>query len=255
MLDFLLTDISALLILYIVTMGFVAGVIKGIVGFAMPMIFITGLTVFVAPDLALAVLILPTLVTNVWQAMREGPQAAWWSLIDHRLYLGIVCAAMIGVTQIVPALDVSVYFLILGVVIVIFAAILLTGWQPNARQSTPLHVGLALVAGFAGGVSAILGPPTVTYLNTLNIDKRSFMRVQGVFYGLCAVVFMIGHILSGIVTRPRLELSLMVVPAALLGIWVGFMVQDRINQRAFRMATLIVLIISGLNLIRRGLMG
>ena len=51
--------------------GFVAGVVKGMVGFAMPMIMISGMGSFVSPELALAGLILPTLVTNGWQAMRQ----------------------------------------------------------------------------------------------------------------------------------------------------------------------------------------
>ena len=39
----------------------VAGTIKGLVGFAMPMIMVSGLSSIMAPDLALAGLILPTL--------------------------------------------------------------------------------------------------------------------------------------------------------------------------------------------------
>jgi hypothetical protein len=36
---------------------------------------------------------------------------------------------------------------------------------------------------------------------------------------------------------------------------VGFAVQDRIDQAAFRKATLVVLLVAGGNLVRRGLMG
>ena len=42
----------------------VSGVIKGVVGFGMPMIFITFMTMYVDPALALGILILPTLTTN-----------------------------------------------------------------------------------------------------------------------------------------------------------------------------------------------
>lgn len=51
----------------------VAGTIKGLVGFAMPMIMVSGLSSIMAPDLALAGLILPTLVTNGFQALKQGP--------------------------------------------------------------------------------------------------------------------------------------------------------------------------------------
>ena len=44
--------------------GALAGLVKGVTGFAMPLIMISALSSFLTPDLALAGLILPTLVTN-----------------------------------------------------------------------------------------------------------------------------------------------------------------------------------------------
>ena len=41
-----------------------AGFVKGVVGFAMPMIMVSGFAMFLPKELALAGLILPTLVTN-----------------------------------------------------------------------------------------------------------------------------------------------------------------------------------------------
>lgn len=43
-----------------------AGMVKGMVGFAMPMISIAGMATFLPPEIALVGLILPTLVTNVF---------------------------------------------------------------------------------------------------------------------------------------------------------------------------------------------
>ena len=57
-------------------LAFLSGVVKGVVGFAMPMMLMAGLSTMMSPDLALAGLILPTLVANMWQALREGPRAA-----------------------------------------------------------------------------------------------------------------------------------------------------------------------------------
>jgi uncharacterized membrane protein YfcA len=75
---------DVLLLIFITAV--LAGMVKGIVGFAMPMIFITGMTVFISPDLALGILILPTLVTNGWQAGRQGFAAAYRALYDHRWF-------------------------------------------------------------------------------------------------------------------------------------------------------------------------
>ena len=57
-----LTPLSFVLALGI---AFCAGFVKGVVGFAMPLVFVSGLTTFMSAELALAGLILPTLIANV----------------------------------------------------------------------------------------------------------------------------------------------------------------------------------------------
>jgi uncharacterized membrane protein YfcA len=81
------------------------------------------------------------------------------------------------------------------------------------------------------------------------------MRVQGVIYGLGAVALFGAHVGSGVMRAETLPFSLVMIVPAMLGTWLGFQVQDRIDQRAFRKATLAVLLIAGLNLVRRGLVG
>lgn len=64
----------------------VSGMIKGIVGFGMPMIFITSMTIFIDPNMALGILILPTLIANAWQAGRQGAYAALETLYNQRWF-------------------------------------------------------------------------------------------------------------------------------------------------------------------------
>jgi uncharacterized membrane protein YfcA len=46
----------------------------------------------------------------------------------------------------------------------------------------------------------------------------------------------------------------MLVPPALAGVMAGFWLQDKLDQESFRKVTLWVLLIAGLNLIRRGVL-
>ncbi len=57
------------------------------VGFAMPMILISGLSSVMAPELALAGLIVPTLVTNGMQSLRQGVGAAKASIRKFHVFL------------------------------------------------------------------------------------------------------------------------------------------------------------------------
>ncbi|MEY1557532.1 TSUP family transporter [Yoonia sp. R2331] len=234
--------------------AFGAGVVKGTVGFAMPTIMISGLSSLMAPELALAALLLPTLVTNGWQALRQVPRAAWASIVKFRVFLIAGGVTMLFSAQLVPLLSMRALLLIIGVPIIIFALLQLAGWAPRlARQHTGVEAGVGVFTGFIGGLSGVWGPPTVAYLTALDTPKVDQVRLQGAAFGLGAVLLVGGHVQSGILRLETAALSAMMLAPALLGMAVGLAIQDRIDQRAFRRATLLVLLIAGANLIRRAL--
>ena len=74
-------------VLFFVTVCFVAGFIKGIVGFAMPMIILGCSAALGMPLLGLAVLIMPTLVTNIYQVSLFGKAELVKSIRDFRFFL------------------------------------------------------------------------------------------------------------------------------------------------------------------------
>ena len=74
-------------ILFFVAVCFVAGFVKGIVGFAMPMIILSGSAAIGQPSLGLAVLILPTLFTNIYQSSLFGRRELIVSIGEFRFFL------------------------------------------------------------------------------------------------------------------------------------------------------------------------
>ncbi|WP_065328667.1 sulfite exporter TauE/SafE family protein [Tritonibacter mobilis] len=234
----------------------VAGTIKGLVGFAMPMIMVSGLNSIMAPDLALAGLILPTLVTNGFQALKQGPGAAWESIKRFRAFLLVGGLFLMMSAQMVRVLPAQVMLLIIGAPITLFAVTQLLGKHLVLHEaSRRVEIGIGAFAGFIGGFSGIWGPPTVAYLTALGTEKKEQMRIQGVIYGLGAVVLFFAHIGSGVMRSETLPFSVLMIVPALMGMWIGGRLQDRIDQKTFRRATLFVLLIAGLNLLRRALVG
>lgn len=233
-----------------------AGIVKGVVGFAMPMVMISGLTTFIAPELALAGLILPTVATNVLQALRQGPVEAWRSAKRFWVYLACGGVTLVFAAQLVPYLDGQLLLLFIGVPVVFFALLQLSGRTFSLeRQHRGIEASIGAFAGTVGGLAGVWGPPTVAYLTALRTDKHEQMRVQGVIYGLGSIALFGAHITSGVLRAETLPLSIALVPSAVLGMWVGTKILDRIDQRLFGRVTLIVLLIAGANLVRRGLMG
>lgn len=232
-----------------------AGLVKGTVGFAMPLIILSGLSSFMSPDMALAGLILPTVLSNGVQALRQGVGSAAGAIRRFRWFLiaGGVCI-VIG-AQLVPFVPERVFLLMIGVPIALFALVQLAGREPARREQTiRLDLSFGAAAGLIGGMSGVWGPPTVSYLTALNTPKTVQFQIQGVIYFLGALLLAVAHVVAGILTLRTALFSLCLVPPAMLGLLLGMRVQDRIDQKWFRRATLVVLLIAGLNLVRRGVM-
>lgn len=255
--DFL-PDISAAAFAFAFGAMFVAGFAKGVVGFALPMIAISLIGSILPAATAVAALIAPTVVSNVWQTFRQGLGAARESLRRFWL-LNLVLFGMIAAcSQLILLLPDRALFAILGVGITTFGAIMLLGWRPPhppKRLVKPVEAGVAVVAGFFGGFSGVWGPPIVLYFTALDLPKREMVRAQGVSFLLGSIILVAAHLRSGLLIGANGWLSLSMVVPAVLGMTLGMAVQDRLDQRVFRKATLAVLILAGLNLLRRALAG
>jgi len=237
--------------------AFFSGIVKGVVGFSMPMVMVSGLGSVVSAEMAIAGMILPALVTNLWQALRQGPKAAWTAIRRFRVFLLAGVAVLIFAAQLVAILPQNIVLLIIGVPILLFAVSSLLG-QPLRFPPNPGPMAEGLIGGltgFFGGISGVWGATTVAMLTAQNIDKDEQMRIQGVIFGLGAIALMIAHMASGVFRYETAPLSAILVVPAVIGIGFGFAMQDRIDQTAFRRLTLLVLLLAGGNLIRRGLMG
>lgn len=235
--------------------AFAAGIVKGAVGFAMPMIVISGISSFYSPELALAALILPTLMSNLMQTLRGGMVSAAQKLWAQRVFVAAMVVVMAIAAQIPGRISESVFLLAVGIPVVLLSIVQILGWRPSIARARRIfvEVPVAIFAGFFGGMAGIWGPPTTMYLTAIGTPKKDQLQIQGAIYGVGSVVLLLAHLRSGILNQATLPVSAAMVVPAMLGMLVGFRLHDRMDQERFRRATLFVLVVAGLNLIRRGL--
>ena len=232
-----------------------AGFVKGAVGFAMPLIMISAFSSFLPPHLAVAGLILPTLVTNLSQATRQGLSPAIATARDRWRFL-VATVVFIGVSaQFLDDIPRMAYLLLLGVPVTAFAALQLAG-VPLAfklQHRTRAEWTLGVVGGIYGGVSGIWGPPLLVYLLSTGTPKTEMIRAQGVVFLIGSVALLSAHLQTGLANPASMAFSGVLVVPAVLGMMLGFRLQDRLPAEQFRRWTQGLLVVTGLNLVRQAL--
>jgi len=233
---------------------FLGGFIKGVVGFALPMIVVSGIGSIMTAEMAILALLLPGLVTNVWQALRAGTASARGYVVKYWRVFMIMPVVLAVSAQVFTLMSETVLFLVLGVVVICFALLELTGFKGSIAGPSPrLEMLAAVGSGISGGLSGVWGPPIMVYLMAKDTLKREFVQTMGLVFLIGAVVLNLSHVSSGLLNSETAKFSGLMILPALGGMWLGTLVQDRLDQRIFRKATLMVLLLAGLNLLRRGL--
>jgi uncharacterized membrane protein YfcA len=255
--DLIFNGLTPVEIGFAIAITLFAGFVKGAAGFALPMIMISGLATILPANIAIAALIVPTVISNVWQSLRGGGfRAAGEMASQFKLYIAVLLVAIVVTAQLVAGMDQNLILLIIGGPIVALSLLLLSGRSfdvpQNKRSLADVVVGI--VAGFLGGLAGTWGPLTVIYLTALGTPKKEQVRVCGVIFGVGAIVLGLSHWRSGLLNAQTLPLSLFMIVPVLIGQTLGNKVQDRLDQKKFKKLTLLILIVAGLNLVRRGLM-
>lgn len=253
----LLSTLAPVTLVLAFAITLLGGVVKGAIGFAMPLIMVSGLSTLLDPKIAIAAIILPIVVSNGLQTFRAGIGSAISAVRDYWRYVLMVCIAIFAAAQLVPVIPTNVFYLVLGIPVVALSLIQLLGTRltiaPENRTSAEWLIGG--VSGVLGGLAGTWGPTTVLYLMAVETPKARQIVVQGVVYGLGSVSLLVAHLTSGILNAATAPFSALLLVPAVLGMWLGFQIQDRLDQRRFRQITLIVLIVVGLNLVVRGITG
>lgn len=250
---FLNLDIFHIVLVFAVT--FLGGFVKGGIGFAMPIVMMSALAGFMPTTDALALMILPMLATNLHQSLRHGFRAAWQAVVDwrwHILPLLVSMALAAGYARTIPQ---GVMLVSLGGPVLVYALWQLMGWPMRMSLSHPRRAQIAtgLIGGIYGGLAGIWGPPLIVLLLSLNTPKAEQVRVLGTTFLIGTTGLLLLHGATGVFDARTAPFSLLLVLPAVLGVMAGFRMQDRLDLVQFRRWTLIMLMLTGANLLRRGL--
>ena len=240
-----------IILLIIIIIGFIAGIVKGIVGFALPMILITGLSVFIPIEQALASLILPTIITNFIQSFTISKSSFFATIFNYKVFLFFSSIFLILSSQFYLLFSAESIMGFIGIILFIYTFSQILGFQLKFTNNEFLTIIIGSINGVLGGISGIWGPLTVSYLMSLKIEKNEQIKVQGIMYSLGSILLLIGHLYSGIFNKYTFSLSIALVPLCIAGLFIGSIIRNKIEQNTFKNFTLIMILIASINLIKK----
>ncbi len=230
-----------------------AGTIKGIVGMGLPTAAIGMMSQFTEPQKAIALVIVPMIVTNIWQIYRCGN--ALRTLQRYWPFALTLCLFILVSSSIAKQISPETLMIFVGIVITLFAidALWRKPFKLNLRWDRPVQLCAGAVGGMMGGIAGVWSPPMVGYLLARQVDKDEFVRALGFMIFSGSVFLCIGYWRAGLLTGAMAQVSAIMVVPALIGFSLGEVIRRTLDGDRFRKLVLVFFILMGLNLIRRGL--
>lgn len=232
----------------------VAGMVKGVTGMGLPTVAMGVLGAILSPLAAASLLVIPSLVTNLWQLL-AGPR---FGALARRLWPMMVASAagtLIGAPLLVGGSAGSTTGT-LGAVLVAYA--LYTLFAPPlptpARHERWLSPLVGLVTGLIAGGTGVFVIPAVPYLQALRLEKEDLVQALGMSFTVSTIALGLGLASHQVWQVEHLVLSALAVAPALIGMWAGQRLRRRISPATFRRWFLIMLALLGAEMLVRATM-
>jgi len=233
----------------------IAGAVKGVIGLGLPTVSLALLTVAIGLPQAMALLLVPSFVTNLWQALVGGNGRAILRRIWPFLLMATV-TVWVGASAL-TRVDLALLSALLGVLIVAYAAISLAGRAVVVPLRQEVWVGplVGSVNGILTGMTGSFVVPGVMFLQAIGLPRDRLIQAMGMLFTASTVA--LGLALQGnrLLTVDLGALSVAAVVPAIVGMVLGQRVRHRLSERLFRRVFFTALLILGTYIIATALLG
>ena len=235
------------IILIIILAVLAGGLVKGTLGFGMPMVALPIIAFIIPPTTAMILLCAPIFLTNFLQIkFKEG-------ISSYRflpMFLSLVVGLIIG-ARLILEININTITQIIAVSIIFAALVNCFGIKINDIKQSHEKVITTIIgfgSGILGGLSTFYGPPMLAYLVAVDLPKEKFVRTVSTMYFIGSFPLYGSLIYYGFATKEDLIFSLILIIPAFISQQIGTKIRDKINHKQFRVCVLLTLIILGISL-------
>ena len=242
----MMTESISILAIILVTAIFVlAGLVKGVIGMGLPTIAIGLLGLVIAPVEAAAMLVLPSLITNVWQLV-AGPNFRGLLKRFSTLLIGICVGTPFGVSFIVFG-NTEIVTAVLGTVLICYGLYGLSSAKVSIAPKTERWLSplTGVMTGVLMGATGISALPVAPYFTSLGLKKDDLIQALGLSFTISSCALAIGLLVTGEFRVAIATTSLLALIPAFVGMFIGQALRKRIAQDQFRKYFFITLLVLG----------
>jgi uncharacterized protein len=234
-------------LIVLVTVTFLlAGTVKGVIGLGLPSIAIGLLAVAMTPAQAAALMIVPSLVTNIWQ-MLAGPhlmallRRLWALLVGSAVGIWIGGGVLTSVNSRMAAFG-------LGVALVVYAAVGLSAvrFSVPRRHEFWLSPLMGLSTGLIAGGTGVFVIPAGPYFQAIGLNKDELVQMLGLSFTVSTAALALILWRDDVLHMGNMVASMAAVVPALLGMAIGQRLRQRASPEMFRRCFFIGLLLLGM---------
>lgn len=232
--------------LIIVTATFLlAGAVKGVIGLGLPSVSLGILTAAIDLPTAMALLLAPSFVTNLWQGVVGGKageilRRTWPFLLAATITIPIGALAL-------SRLDLDWLAALLGVLLSIYAALSLIGYRASISPAGEQWCGplFGIANGVLTGMTGSFVVPGVMYLQAIGLPRDTLVQAMGILFTLSTLI--LGLVLGGndLLTVEGGWVSMLAVAPAILGMVLGQQLRKLLSEQVFRRVFFLSLLVLG----------
>ena len=227
------------------------GLAKGIAGMGLPTVAMGLLGLLMTPAEAAALVVIPSLVTNIWQFLSGQHRLIllrrMWSM------LLMICLFTWGGAGLITGTGAGRASVASGATLIVYAVIGLAKLHLSIprRYEAWLSPAIGATTGFVTGATGVFVIPAAVYLQALELDKDDLVQVLGLSFTTSTVALAAGLASHGAFQITDAGTSALCTVPALVGMKGGQLIRTKVNPATFRVLFLITLLLLGADLIMR----
>ncbi|MDH3418611.1 MAG: sulfite exporter TauE/SafE family protein [Gammaproteobacteria bacterium] len=225
------------------------GLTKGLTGMGLPMVAIPIMAAFLGVERAVLIMIVPTVVLNVWMSWVNRDCSHDMPEIWRLLLPGLPGAALgASILYLTPN-----QWLATGLALWICFYLVVRLMRPDMSLSMPARLRVAPIAGFGSGAmqaaTGICAPIIASYIDALGLTPRSYVfAISTAFAAFAGSHFLVLLALQAYSVDQLIESSIALIPGLLAmrpGMWLREIVEPSVFTRVIR----VILVIMAVRLI------